>query len=112
LLAFRDSLVQHVGGRPNAAQAVLIDRCVMLTMHLNRLDESAVATGGMLSEHATKTYLAWTGALGRTMRLLGLKAVAERPKSLAEILAETAQTRPVQPAASAPRQAPRSSAAA
>jgi len=85
LLTFRETLVKHVGGKPSAAQTVLIDRATMLQMHLNRLDETAAA-GGLLSEHATKIYLAWSNTQARTMRMLGLKATAERAPTLAEII--------------------------
>jgi hypothetical protein len=85
LLAFRKTLIEHVGGTPSAAQKVLIDRATMLQMHLNRLDELAASAGGSLSEHSTKVYLAWTGAMGRTMRLLGLKATPKAAPSLKDI---------------------------
>jgi hypothetical protein len=81
----RAELVAHVGGNPSATQTALIERAAMLTLHVAMLDARMLKTGSM-SEHDSKTYLAWSGSLSRALRDLGLKGAAAAPPTLADIL--------------------------
>jgi hypothetical protein len=107
---FRRELVKHVGGRPNAAQRVLIDRLAWLQTHLAGMDERALREGG-LSEHAQRQYLAWSASVVRSLRTLGFSAAPEPRPTLAEILREHSATA-APPPVRAPSTAPSASAVA
>jgi hypothetical protein len=79
-------LGEHVGGKPSRVQAELIRRCARLALHLELQDEKSLSGAGM-SDHTARQYLAWHGALIRTLRQLGLRGAPERSPSLAEIMA-------------------------
>lgn len=83
LAAARAELVAHVGGEPSATQRITIDRCVWLRLHLLLLDEK-LAGGSLLSDHDRRSYAAFSNALVRAMRELGLKPQTAPPLSLAE----------------------------
>jgi hypothetical protein len=89
LLAFRETLIKHVGGKPSSVQLALINSATQLKMHLDRLDEASAASGEALSEHQTKVYLAWSNSLARTLKLLGLQGVPEKPPTIAELMAQS-----------------------
>jgi hypothetical protein len=83
LREFRADLTAHVGGKPNATQRALIDRATVLQHHLTAMDRKATAADGIMSDHASRQYLAWTGALSRLLRQLGLDATPPpKPKPL------------------------------
>jgi hypothetical protein len=82
----RAELVAHVGRKPSATQRALVERAVWLSLHVAQLDAKA-AEGGAMTEHDHRTYLAWSNSLSRTLKLLGWKAAAPKPRSLAEHLA-------------------------
>ena len=84
----RAELLGHVGGAPSATQRALVERCVMLSVHLARMDTKALAAGAM-SDHASREYLAWSNTLTRTLRQLGLKGEAAKP-SIDDLLANRA----------------------
>jgi len=86
-------LVRHVGGRPSAAQELLIGRLAMLAVHLAHLDERALKDGG-IGSHATREYLAWHGQFTRGLRMLGMQGVAAPVPTLAEIMAAPAPNVP------------------
>ena len=101
LRAVRDDLTAHVGGAPSATQKALIERAAWLSLHVAQLD-AKMADNGSMTEHDSRTYLAWSGALSRTLRDLGMKgASTPAPQSLADLLATIPANRPA-PAASAP----------
>lgn len=81
----RAELVSHVGGCPSATQNVLIDRAAQLSLQLALMEEKQ-AKGG-ITERDSKVYLAWSGALVRLMRQLGLRGAAERPMTLQDHVA-------------------------
>lgn len=81
----RADLVQHVGGKPSAVERILIERAVMMTVHLARMDAAALAADAM-SDHARREYLAWDGKLRQALRQLG-KPAAAKPPSLADYIA-------------------------
>lgn len=84
----RAELMAHFGGKPSATQRALIERVVVLTLHVALIDAKADA-GGM-TEHDSRTYLAWNNSLVRTMKALGLKGPAQQPPSLREHMAQRA----------------------
>ena len=67
----RSELTAHVGGKPSATQRMLIERAATLALHVETLDRK-VLQGGVMSEHDSRTYLAWSNSLTRTLRELGL----------------------------------------
>lgn len=85
----RAELTAHVGGKPSATQKALIERAVWLSLHIAQLDAKAAA-GRAMTEHDSRTYLAWSNSLTRTLREIGLKGAIEAPKSLEQIAAERA----------------------
>lgn len=80
----RAELVAHVGGKPSATQAVLIERACQLALQIALMD----AKRGGLTDHDSRTYLAWTNTLTRLCRQLGLKSAPDRSRSLADHLAQ------------------------
>jgi hypothetical protein len=92
LAACRAELAAHLGGTPSTTQKVLIERCAWLRLYLALLDEERIAKGAGLTDH--DQYLAYSNALVRAMRELGVKGVAEKP-SLAAHLARRAAERAV-----------------
>jgi hypothetical protein len=82
----RDALVAHCGGRPSATQEAMIDQAAELKLRLAVMDADYLRTSHR-SAHASRDYLAWSNSLVRLLRQLGLQGAAERPPSLAEILA-------------------------
>lgn len=98
--AFRADLVAHVGGKPSATQAALIEQAVQIKLRLFSLDTEFGARGTQ-SAHDGRQYLAWSNSLSRLLRQLGLKGVAQQPPSLGDYLAGRAT-----PATPAPAKAP------
>ena len=84
----RTELARHLGGTPSATQRAMIERAAYLTVRCAQLDAKVAA--GTLTDHDSRTYLAWAGALTRLLRHLGLQGRAERPPSLAEYTAAQA----------------------
>jgi hypothetical protein len=64
----------------------LIDRLAWLRLHVLLIDEKT-AGGSPMSAHDQRAYMAFSNAISRGMRQLGLKGAAARPPSLAEYLA-------------------------
>ncbi|TCZ65555.1 hypothetical protein [Roseicella aquatilis] len=82
----RRDLTAHVGGEPTATQRMLIERAAQLSLQLALMERSA--EGGALSERNGRQYLAWSGALTRTLRELGAApAKPEKRRSLADLIA-------------------------
>src|SRR5579859_7878760 len=93
----RGELTAHIGGKPTAVQAALIDRAALLTLHVAMLDAKALGPGGRpgMSGHDQRAYLAFSNSLARALRELGIEpAAAERAPSLADILAGHPSTAP------------------
>ena len=78
LAAVRRDLVAHVGGRPSATQAAIIEQICQIRLRLNAMDNSFAETG-MLSEHDGRQYLAWANSSSRMLRALGTKPAREEP---------------------------------
>jgi len=81
----RKRLLQHIGGRPDARQAVTIDRCISIEWSILRLQ--ARMDAGDISEHAARELLAFHNHLRLLMRSLGPAAAAKGP-DLRSYLAE------------------------
>ncbi len=89
MAARRAELMAHVGGKPSATQRIMIERAVWLSLQVALLDVKQ-AEGEAFTQHDSNAYLAWTGALTRLMRHLGMKGEAERPRSLKDVVADHA----------------------
>lgn len=90
----RADLLRHVGGTPTVVQAALIERAVILSLRVAQMDAKA-ADGGVLTEHDSRTYLAWSNHLTRTLRQLGLKGgEGTAPRSLRDAYPAKAGTAP------------------
>lgn len=69
----RSELTAHVGGKPSATQRMLIERATTLSLYVEMLDRKMLEAGAQ-TEHDSRTYLAWSNSLTRTLRELGLQA--------------------------------------
>jgi hypothetical protein len=67
----------------------LAERAVTLTLYVSLYDRRAAEAGGVMSGRDSRTYLAFSNALTRTMKALGIKAAAQpqRAPSLLEAAA-------------------------
>ena len=83
----RADLTAQLGGNPSAAQRALIDQASWLTLHVEQINRNTVG-GKPMTEHDSRHYLAWCNSLSRTLRHLGLKGVAQKPRTLTDLLAE------------------------
>ena len=93
LREFRAGLIRHLGGSPSFTQQALIDRCVVLQGQLSAMDRKAAAEGG-ISQHQTKVYLAWDGALRRALIALGLTSSPAPASTSAKLPPSRGQARP------------------
>ena len=80
--------MQHLGGKPSATQRMLIERAATLALHVEMLDRK-VNEGGLMTELDSRTYLAWSNSLTRTLRELGLQGAPSRPADLHSYLAQS-----------------------
>lgn len=87
----RKELTDHVGGSPSATQRALIERAVNISVRLAVMDQRFAETKTQ-TEHDSRTYLAWSNSLTRTMRSLGLKGASNRTPTLADYLAQKPET--------------------
>ncbi len=85
----RAELAQHVGGKPSATQYALIDRIAWLRLRIAAMDGNT-ALAKPMTEHDSRTYLAWVGTLDRLMRGLGpaVPLPDAKPATLKELLAQ------------------------
>ena len=86
LAAARYLLIQHLGGQPSATQLVLVDRVAWLMLHCLLLDRRMVSAKQDWGENDRKCYLAFSNALVRTLREIGLEGNPARQPTLAEVL--------------------------
>jgi hypothetical protein len=85
----RRDLLRHVGERPNAVQARLIERAAMLTLYVAMFDLKAAEAGG-LSERDSRQYLAYSNSLTRMLARLGSEPAAPPQLTLEQHLAALA----------------------
>lgn len=83
----REELSQHLGGKPNPAQKILIDRAAALSLRLHLMDRES-ARAGQMSERNGRQYLAWNNSLTRLLAQIGLEPASARPLSPSEALAQ------------------------
>jgi hypothetical protein len=86
----RNALTQHVGGKPSVTERALIERAVRLTLQVALLDRKASEAGGLMTDHDSRTYLAWSNSLTRTLKQLGMKGAAQQAPTLTDYLASRA----------------------
>ena len=86
---FREDLTAHVGGAPSITQSAIIERCAWIRVQLALMD--AKIADGSLTEHDSRSYLAWANTLSRLLAKLGLDApTAPKPDPMAAIRAALA----------------------
>ena len=81
-------MAAHVGGKPSATQHALIDRIAWLRLRIAAMD-ARTASAKQMTEHDSRTYLAWVNSLRMLMVALGpeVPPPASRPFTLPEYLA-------------------------
>ncbi len=77
-------LTEHIGGSPTAPQARLIHRVARLELYLTMMDVRADENGGMLTDHDSRSYLAWVNSIRLAMRDLGLEKLGKASPTLKE----------------------------
>jgi hypothetical protein len=82
----RAELTKHCGGSPSATQRLIINQAAMLTLRLHLMDQQSLQDEAM-SERNGRQYLAWSAALSRFLRQLGLKGAPDKPPALQDYLA-------------------------
>lgn len=92
----RAELVRHVGSRPSGVQQQLIDLAVDTAFQIELMRQNR-AENGALAEHSHRVMLAWANIYRRVLLQLGLTGVADKPLSLAELMAQKPASGP-QPA--------------
>jgi hypothetical protein len=78
---FHATLVRHIGN-PTITQSALIDRAVMLQLHITNLDLKASMSGNTMRE-----YLGWSNSLVRVLARLGLAGVARGAPDIHAVIA-------------------------
>src|SRR6185437_12063736 len=71
----RADLTAHVGGKPNIAQRLLIERAAVLALRVAQIDERIIA-GEVLTAHDNDHAIAWHNCYRRTVQALGLEPAA------------------------------------
>jgi hypothetical protein len=84
---FTATLVQHVGGSPTPAQAVLIREASVKNAKVVMLTDTILAGKGVDLDCATRTYLAWSNSLRRDLEALGVSRPEQQLPSPIEYLA-------------------------
>jgi hypothetical protein len=82
----RAALIAHVGGTPSAVQSKLSGQAVQIRLRLAVMDKRFAETGAQ-TDHDSRTYLAWSNSLTRTLRELGVKGSVDKPPGLQDYLA-------------------------
>jgi|SRR5579864_7180777 len=92
LRAVEAQLIEHIGGKPSAAQRLLIGRIARVSLQLALFDEKLAA--GNWTDHDARTYGGLSSSFRLLLREIGLKSIAERGPSLRDYLAakEAART--------------------
>lgn len=98
MASVRAELAEHVGGRPNVAQQLLIDRAAVLVARLHLMDRRTPARVPM-TPGEVHHYSAWNAALAKLLGTLGIAPSKpredEQPQlTLDEYLAATAKAWP------------------
>jgi hypothetical protein len=88
--ATRADLLAHVGNNPSVVQLALIEQLVQLKLRIAVMDRKFIKVGTM-TDHDTRTYLAWCNTYGRMLHRLGLQP--SRQPTIHEVLASRAIAR-------------------
>lgn len=78
LKATRAELTAHLGGKLTAPQRMLVERAAKLALQVELMD-SRMTVAGAMTDHDSRTYLAWTNSLRLIMRELGLEKSQDVP---------------------------------
>jgi hypothetical protein len=92
----RKDLTAHIGGSPNPAQRMLIERAVVLSLRVAMLDQKIV-NGELLTTLDNNQYLAWSNSLVRTIARLGVDPTSAPPPSWTDVLSGIAARRRSEP---------------
>jgi len=76
--ATRAELLRHLGGEADTIQAALIEQVIQIRLRLATLDRKYAQTG-MMTDHDTRTYLAWANSYSRMLAKLGITLPKARP---------------------------------
>jgi hypothetical protein len=93
----RKDLTAHIGGSPNPAQRMLIERAVILSLRVAMLDQKIVA-GEILTTLDNNQYLAWSNSLVRTISRLGVDPASGPQPNLSDVLNDIAARHRAEPA--------------
>jgi hypothetical protein len=84
----REQLTAHLGGGPlSAAQKILVERIAWLMLHVALFDEKTAEGNAPMTDHDRRSYLAFSNALVRATRDLGLEPTAAPTPSLDDFIA-------------------------
>ena len=86
LRAYAAMLVEHCGGHPSIVQRALISRAARLALHLELMDERALAENRGFGPTDHHFYIAWSNSLGRLLAKLGLNPAPQAPQDPMERL--------------------------
>jgi hypothetical protein len=90
--SMRAELSAHVGGKPNIAQRILIDQAAELRLRIALMEAEGTDPGEM-TERRQVQFLAWTGALTRLLKDLGLEGAPQKAPSLGDVMRKPAPHR-------------------
>ena len=83
LRSVRDELTNQLGD-PSPAQKALIDRAAWLSLRIAQLDDRTL--NGGFTDFDNRQYIAFSNALARVLRTLGLKGGRQKSVDLAAVL--------------------------
>jgi hypothetical protein len=83
----RADLLRHVGESPSPVARALVERAVILTLHVALFDAKALKAGG-LTERDSRQYLAYSNSLGRALKQLGIKGAAAHQPTIGDLLSQ------------------------
>jgi hypothetical protein len=86
LRAYEKMLIKHVGDKPSVTQRALISRTARLALHLELMDERALAEGRGFGPTDHHFYVAWSNALARHLARLGLEGATAVPLDPMEVI--------------------------
>jgi hypothetical protein len=99
LFQIRAGLMKHLGGTPNIAQMLMIERIAMTLLRIELMDREALEsdTPGVITERQSRDYLAWVNTVGRLLRSLGLDGAPEPRETVLQSLQREGTTQPSSP---------------
>ena len=86
LRAYEAMLLEHIGGNPSIVQRALIQRAARLALHLELMDERALAHGAPFTTHDHLHYVSWSNAIARLLGRLGLQPATAAPMDATEYI--------------------------